>query len=179
LCLSIETPIPKFASKTLPSRREATDLSRFYFDNIYIQLPFFLETSFWTSVEAVYQDNGRFAKPFDHWIVRIVLATSLASPSQRMIADPQRSLRLIAAALDYAEEVLRPGSVLGIQAVMLLAQYALINPEYFRPHYLVGLAARVMVDLGLHQDPSRESRTDEDQLERRRRVFWGVYSLDR
>jgi hypothetical protein len=180
LTVSTETSIPEFTSKTLPPRYEATKLIRYYFDNIYTQLPFFPETSFWTSMEAVYQDNGRFAKPFDHWILRMVLATSLASQSpQRMSDNGQRSLNLIASALDYAEEVLRPGSVLGIQAVLLLAQYALVNPDYFRPRYLVALAARVMVDLGLHEDPSPESHTDHDRLDQRRRVFWCIYSLDR
>ena len=61
----VELPPPPPSSDSLPARHEAMPLLQHYFDNIFIQLPFFVETSFWTSVDAVYQSQGRFAKPFD------------------------------------------------------------------------------------------------------------------
>lgn len=173
-------PLPRFSSKALPPRYEATTLIQHYFDNIFVQLPFFTETAFWTSVDAVYQDAGRFAKPFDHWSLRMVLAIASASMShQRLNNNSQRAMSLVSAALDYAEDVLRPGSMLGIQAVLLLAQYSLVDPEHFRQRFLVGMTARLMVDLGLHQDPPVEVFPDQDRLDQRRRLFYCIYSLDR
>jgi hypothetical protein len=180
LTSSIAQPLPHFSSKALPPRYEATNLIQHYFDHIFTQLPFFSETSLWTAVDAVYQDGGRFAKPTDHWMLRMVLAIASASLSHRRLDDSfQRAMSLVAAALDYAEDVLRPGSMAGIQAILLFAQYSLLDPEHFRLRFLVGFAARVMVDLGLHQDPPAEVFSDKSRLEQRRRLFYSIYSLDR
>lgn len=165
----------------LPPRHEATPLLQFYFDNIFTQLPFFLETNFWTSVDSVYEPGGgRFAKPFDHFIVRMVLAIASATVSYQNDDKSQRqSLALVIGALDYAEDVLQPGSIIGIQGILLLALYSLVNPMRFRTWYLVSMAVRVVVDLGLHQDPPEEVISSTGRLNIRRRVFHCVYWLDR
>ena len=155
-------------------------LIQYYFDNVYILFPFFVEVSFWTSVDAVYQDSGRFANSFDHWMVRMVLAISAAAASQRSInSNNQIAQRLVSGALEYSEDVLHPGSIAGLQAILLLLQYSLVDPEHFRSWYLVGTAARVLVDLGLHQEPPPEVCKDSTLMDLRRRVFYCVHSLDR
>ncbi|KAJ5679518.1 hypothetical protein N7462_007762 [Penicillium macrosclerotiorum] len=182
LLLAIATvgyPSPP-STHTLPPRHEATPLLQYYFDNVFVQLPFFVETSFWTSVDAVYQFNGRFAKPFDHWMVRMVLAIASASVSyQNNDKSHQKALVLVSEARTYAEDVLRPGSLTCIQAILLLAQYALVDPGHFRSWYLVGMAVRVAIDLGLHQDPPTEVLSNPDRLDLRRRIFHCLYCLDR
>ena len=180
LTLSSREPLPQYPSTTLPPRYEATYLFQHYFDCIFPQLPFFIETSFWTSVDAVYQDDGRFAKAFDHWIVRMVLAISSSSlPPRRSNSSPLHAMSWVSAALYHIEDVLRPGTITSIQAILLLAQYSLVDPEHFRVWYLVGLAAKAMVDLGLHQDPPVELYLNDDRLNLRRRVFHCLYALDR
>jgi hypothetical protein len=182
LLLSVATvgdPPPR-TPNALPARHEATPLLQHYFDYIFVQLPFFVETNFWTSVDAVYQSGGRFAKPFDHWMLRMVLAVASASVSYKNNdKSHQRALALVSEALTYAEDVLRPGSITCIQAILLLAQYALVDPGHFRSWHLVGMAVRVAVDLGLHQDPPAEVLSNADRLDMRRRVFHCLYSLDR
>ena len=176
--MSTAQPLPQSGSNALLARHEAAPLIQYYFDNVYILQPFFVETSFWTSVDAVYQDGGRFAKSFDHWILRMVLAIAAAAASQRRSnSNNQVALRQVSAALEYAEDVLYPGSIVGIQAILLLLQYSLVDPEHFRSWYLIAIAARVMVDLGLHQEPP--PGVDKLRLDLRRRVFYCIYSLDR
>jgi hypothetical protein len=180
LSVALADSPPPSSSYSLPARHEATPLLQHYFDNVFVQLPFFVETSFWTSVDAVYQSGGRFAKPFDHWMLRMVLAIASASVSYHYNdKSQQRAWALVTDALTYAEEVLRPGSIAGIQAILLLAQYSLVDPARFRTWYLVGMAVKVAVDLGLHQDPPTEVATDADRLDIRRRVFHCIYCLDR
>ncbi|KAA8644583.1 fungal specific transcription factor domain-containing protein [Aspergillus tanneri] len=180
LSLSVAEPIPKRSAKALPARHEITTLLQHYFDTFFTQLPFFVETSFWTSVDMVYQANGRFAKPFDHWFLRMILATTYASISYQFgDQNHQYALSFASSALDYAEDVLQPGSIAGIQAIMLLAQYSLVDPKHFRSWYLVGMAARALVDLGLHQDPPSDVPSTDEQLDLRRRVCHSVYCLDR
>ncbi|KAJ6162999.1 hypothetical protein N7497_002978 [Penicillium chrysogenum] len=154
LSVALADSSPPPSPYSLPARHEATPLLQHYFDNVFVQLPFFVETSFWTSVDAVYQSGGRFAKPFDHWMLRMVLAIASASVSYHYNdRSHQRAWALVSDALTYAEEVLRPGSISGIQAILLLAQYSLVDPIRFRSWYLVGMAVKVAIDLGLHQDP--------------------------
>lgn len=180
LTLSTIKPLPEIAPQPLPSRQEATRLIQYYFDNILIQLPLFSETTLWTSVEAVYQDGGRFAKPIDQWVVYMVLAIASASLwHQQPSVNEQLALSMVSAAMPLAGEVLQPGSSLGIQAILLLAQYSLYNPEHYRPRFLVFFASRVMIDLGLHQDPPAEVVVDRERLEQRRRLFYALYTLDR
>ncbi|KAF4768761.1 hypothetical protein HAV15_002815 [Penicillium sp. str.  len=180
LSVALADARPPSSPYPLPARHEATPLLQYYFDNVFVQLPFFVETSFWTSVDAVYQSGGRFAKPFDHWMLRMVLAIASASVSyHNNDKSHQRAWALVSDALTYAEEVLRPGSISGIQAILLLAQYSLVDPVRFRSWYLVGMAVKVAIDLGLHQDPPTEVLTNPDRLDIRRRVFHCIYCLDR
>ncbi|KAH8697460.1 putative C6 transcription factor [Talaromyces proteolyticus] len=180
LTTSTVEPLPQFSNASLLPRYEATQLMQHYFNTIYIQLPFFSEITFWTSMEAVYQNEGRFAKPIDQWMVRMVLAIASASlwPQQHG-NDPQFALSMVSTALEFSAEVLRPGSMLGIQAILFLTQYSLFDPTHFRPRFLVSFAARVMVDLGLHQDPPIEVLSDKARLDQRRRLFYSLYSIDR
>ncbi|KAJ5779540.1 hypothetical protein N7457_007260 [Penicillium paradoxum] len=180
LSVALADSSPPSPSYSLPARHEATPLLQYYFDNVFVQLPFFVETSFWTSVDAVYQSGGRFAKPFDHWMLRMVLAIASASVSyHNNDKSHQRAWALVSEALTYAEEVLRPGSIAGIQAILFLAQYSLVDPARFRCWHLVGMAVKVAIDLGLHQDPPAEVTTNADRLDIRRRVFHCIYCLDR
>ncbi|KAE8349784.1 fungal-specific transcription factor domain-containing protein [Aspergillus coremiiformis] len=180
LSLSLADPTIELSSQPLPARHEITALLQHFFENLFTQMPFFSETNFWTSVDTVYQSGGRFAKPSDHWFLRLVLAIASASIShQTGDSNHQRALSFISGALPFAEDVLRPGSIVGIQAILLLAQYSLLDPKHFRTWYLIGMAVRALVDLGLHQDPPSEVLPTDEQLDMRRRVFHCVYCLDR
>ncbi|KAL4811183.1 fungal-specific transcription factor domain-containing protein [Aspergillus unguis] len=181
LSVSHGEQLPRLSPRPLPPRSEITPLIQHYFDTFFIQLPFFYETSFWASVDSVYQNGAHFAKPFDNWIMRMVLATAYCSMScASMDNNHRKALCLVQDALQYAEDVLRPGNLVGIQAILLLAQYSIVDPSHFRTWYLVGMAARVLVDLGLHQDHHAEAvPSSPEHQDLRRRVFHCVYSLDR
>jgi len=180
MTISTIKSLPPLSNRSLPPRYEAIKLIQHYFDNIYIQLPFFAETSFWTSFDTVYQCEGRFAKPFDHWMVRMVLAISHASLwPHSSDGSYQFAFSMVSSALEYSDVVLHPGAMRGIQAILLLTLYSLFDPVHFRPRFLISFASRVMVDLGLHQDPPTEVLSDKAILEQRRRLFYCLYSLDR
>jgi len=85
----------------------------------------------------------------------------------------------VCTALEVADSVLHPGSIWSIQAMLLLVQFSMLDPAHFDSWTLIGAASRAMVDLGLHQDPSKSSKTAKKKLELRRRVYHIVYCLDR
>jgi hypothetical protein len=180
LSVSMVTDLPTPASNPLPPRYIATSLIQSYLDNIFVLMPFFSETDLMSAVSVVYQDSGRYAKASDHWFVRMVLAISSGAASQTKGDDnDQAALRHGSAAIAHVESVLHPGSISGIQALLLLVQYSMVEPEYFRSWHLIGMASRVMVDLGLHVEPSLETKMSKEAIDMRRKVFYCVYTLDR
>lgn len=94
-----------------------------------------------------------------------------------------------ASAVLYLENFLSQskGGLEELQAVLLLAGYALLRPVSPGLWYIVGVAVRLAVDLGLHYEDSeaKESKKDGKEGKRqwsrelRRRLWWCVYSLDR
>lgn len=94
-----------------------------------------------------------------------------------------------ASAVVYLESFLSQskGGLEELQAVLLLAGYALLRPVSPGLWYIVGVAVRLAVDLGLHYEDSeaKESKKDGKEGRRqwsrelRRRLWWCVYSLDR
>jgi hypothetical protein len=180
LCVSTLKELPKFEPAPLPPRYTAMPLIQKYLDQIFVILPFFSETEFMTSMSSVYQESGRQATPFDHYCFLMVLAIAAAANS-KVKGDESNKMahRYVSAALECAEVVLHPGSRAGLQAMLFLLQYSLLDPEHFDSWYLTGMAARVVVDLGLHQELPPESKTSKGLLDMRRRLFYCVYAVDR
>ena len=172
--------MPKVANDVLPRRYEITPLIKHYLDNIHVLYPFLSESKLFQSIDAVYHENGRHALPIDRWTIRLVLATAIASLSRkRGDTEYQEAVRHAVAALKEIETVVHPGSIVGIQSILQLVLYAILDPRHFNSWYLIGLASRVMVDLGLHQVPPEEARLKQCELDMRLRVYDCVYALDR
>ena len=172
--------IPKFSVNEFPQRYAITHLVQHYLENIYVLYPFLSETKLFASLDALYQDGGRFAKSTDRWTVRLVISIAFASLSrQRGDAQYQEAVYHTAVALEGVETVLQPGSIVGIQAILLLVLYAMLDPHHFNSWYLIGVASRAMVDLGLHQDSTPPRQVPGPEFELRRRVYHSVYTLDR
>ena len=179
LSASKASDLPKYGSTPLPPRYATSGPIQHYLQNIYVLLPFLSETDLMASVSRVY-DQPKAATGFDKWCIRMVLAISAGASSQQCgDANHEIAMRHVGAALEHAGEVLHPGSITGVQAILLLVLYSLVDPEHFRSWYLIGMASRVMVDLGIHVEPSPELKIPKAMLELRRRVFYCVFALDR
>lgn len=179
LSASSKEALPMGLTKALPPRYAATPLIQHYLNNIFSLLPILDEASLYACVDAVYHTEDD-ATAFDHWIVRMVLAIScLAQSEQRGDTLYSDAVGHLNAALEHAEDVLHPGFISSIQALLLLVEYAMMDPHHFDSWTLIGAASRAMVDLGIHQDPSRSTSINRAKLEIRRRVYWCVYALDR
>lgn len=172
--------LPSGIAKELPPRYQATPLIQHWLNNVFLVLPIFEEASFYASVDAVYNAEVRQPTAFDYWSVRMVLALSAISLSQqRGDSHYFDAVGHVSAALEYAEDVLNPGFITTIQALVLLVEFAMMDPHHFDSWGLIGAASRAMVDIGMHQDPSKSHHSGKGRLELRRRVYWCVYALDR
>ncbi|ORY09591.1 fungal-specific transcription factor domain-domain-containing protein [Clohesyomyces aquaticus] len=179
LSASSKEALPTGLHKALPPRFAATPLIQHYLNNVFMLLPIFDEANLYACIDAVYHPENQ-ATAFDHWTVRMVLAIAcLAQSESRGDTLYSDAVGHVTAALEHAEEVLHPGFISSIQALVLLVEYAIMDPHHFDSWTLIGAASRAMVDLGIHQDPSRSKSIARSKLEIRRRVYWCVYALDR
>ena len=81
-------------------------------------------------------------------------------------------------ALQYISAARESHSVHNIEAMTLLVLYNLRSPSKSGIWYMIGLAMRTCVDLGLHREAYYSTvKPYEGQL--RRRLFWTVYFLER
>lgn len=169
--------LPKPTGLSLPPQFTITPLIQQYIDKVHILYPFISET---TVFAALAEHQGGHCSPVAHWIVRMVTAISLISNSRQR--GDQHYLDAVghaAEAFQSIESVVRPGSMQGIQSLLLLVIYAMLDPHHFNSWYLIGIASRATVDLGLHQDLLSDKRIPKSHLDLRRRVFHSVYALDR
>lgn len=180
MATSIREPLPGGSILRIPPRQEAMALVQHFIDHVFVVLPIFDEAAFYASVNAVLHQTHRRPTAFDVWCVRMVLAISNALHSKtRWDQEYSNGVSHLRGALEQAEQVLHPGSMQSIQAMLLLVLYSMLDPRHLDNWNLVGMTSRIMVDLGIHQDPSKFSPIPKAKLELRRRVFWCLYTLDR
>ena len=179
LSISCIEPMPSTFSSGLPAKTVAiASLNEFLntYSTVYLTIP---ESALFGSLGAVFQNDGRYARAFDWWTIHLVLAITLATKSRNQRSDLyKQAVRHVNNALEYAESVLKPGSISGIQATLLLAIYSLVDPSHFSSWFLVGTASRMMVDLGIYQN-AIISKVMLASPNNRQRICQCVYSLDR
>ncbi|KIW67633.1 hypothetical protein PV04_06870 [Phialophora macrospora] len=175
--------LPPLESRGLPPRYAITPIINQYLENIFVLYPFFSETDLMASLSRIYNDSAAVSStvtPLDVWYVRLILAIVHAASSQRKGDENDRTaLQHMSAARGLAGYVLHPGSIAGVQALLLLVQYSLVDPAHYDSWYLVGMAARLVVDLGLHCEPAPETKISKSALDLRRRIFHCTYAFDR
>lgn len=181
--ITLKASLPTFDHATaLPPRYTISRYINHYFENLHVMLPFFSETEFMSSLSRIYQEQTgvAVAAPFDMWCFHLVLAISAASLCQTTSDENyDMSTYHISRAMSIDEHVIHPGSISGIQALLLLVQYSLVDPERFDGWYIIGMASRLLVDLGLHCELAPEIKASKQLQDLRRRVFYCTYALDR
>ncbi|MCJ1396389.1 hypothetical protein MMC18_009279 [Xylographa bjoerkii] len=171
--------MPRFSSNALPSRELGRELVQQCLKETFSLYPVLTDTAIFGSLDAVYQQRG-YSTVSHCWDVRLSFAIALLSRSRSKGDHLYRdAVRHASSALEVAEAVILPGSIASLQAIILLVLYSMLDPSHFNSWYLIGVASRVMADLGLHQEPAEELRVKESHLMLRRRIFSCVYTLDR
>lgn len=81
-------------------------------------------------------------------------------------------------ALQHIHAARESRTMQNIEAMTLLVIYHLRSESSHGIWYMIGLAMRTAVDLGLHRR-DHEKKLDSPSIQRRRKLFWTVYSLER
>lgn len=82
------------------------------------------------------------------------------------------------AALQHISAARESRTTQNIEAMTLLVIYHLRSPSSGGLWYMIGLAMRTCIDLGLHRRP-KHGDDDIVAAQRQRRLFWSVYALER
>ena len=180
LSTSSADEMPRFARNAFPSQNATRELIQHCQKHVYALYPVLTDTALYGSLQAFYLQRDSDSLAIHRWNIRLTLAIALISQAKsKTDTNYHEAVRHVSGALEDVEKVIQPGSIAGVQAVLLLVLYSMYDPSHFKSWYLIGVASRIMVDLGLHQEPPEELRIKESQQELRRRIFYCVYSLDR
>ncbi|KAK9774788.1 putative Zn(2)-C6 fungal-type domain-containing protein [Seiridium cardinale] len=202
---------PTINPAQFPDRDLALHLVNIYFEHANPQIPVLHRVEFMQMFELAFADEGRIRGPRELYMLNMVFAigkgifqtaSSKNSEGPRMPREAQPE-EYHASAIVHLEACLSSsgGGLDELQAVLLLANFALLRPVPPGLWYIVGVAVRLAVDLGLYLEDGKElpnipdaDPTVDPQLQDahtrhrgrreyvrdlRRRLWWCTYSLDR
>ncbi|KAI5463331.1 fungal-specific transcription factor domain-containing protein [Mariannaea sp. PMI_226] len=209
---------PTIRPATFPDKEVGLRLVRLYFEHSNPQIPILHRGEFMQTFERVYatQDPARGAREL--YLLNMVFAIGCGV----IVGEPVKTEssgdsgigrnqcapeEYHASAIVHLEACLSNsgGGLEVLQAVLLLANFALLRPVPPGLWYIIGVAVRLAVDLGLHYEDDRDidaSMPDSNEGEgvdesgskengaqsrgrrmwirdMRRRLWWCTYSLDR
>ncbi|KAL2267801.1 hypothetical protein VTJ83DRAFT_5078 [Remersonia thermophila] len=180
LAASTNEPVPEPRTTALPAEPTARALVQHYETNILPLYPVFPAATLHALASDLYQDHPRPVRSSESWLFWMVLAIASAAQSRtRQDEHYANAVEFVGRALPHADRALKPGYVTQIQSLLLLTQYAMLDPAHFDSWHPIGFACRAVVDQGLHQDPPHAQEVDLETLDTRRRTFYCVYALDR
>ncbi|KAF2177073.1 hypothetical protein K469DRAFT_604823 [Zopfia rhizophila CBS 207.26] len=184
----------KDCSQELPPELLARKLVKAYLDHDHICYPFLSPSFILNAVDQVYVDASFYtSNSFEAFVFDMVLAIATANVYKfdwQMLPSAESHQ---ARAMSAITDVLRCGGLQSLQAILLLCQYrtgSSIQDTSASMWHLVGIAARMSFELGLHREaaypcnpPHSEDNADSARIfkdqEIRRRCFWCVAAMDR
>ncbi|KAK3688502.1 fungal-specific transcription factor domain-containing protein [Podospora appendiculata] len=207
---------PTIHPAVFPSRALGQKLVSLYFEHANPQIPVLHKGEFMEMFEQAYAEEGRVRGPRELYVLNMVFAIGggiiLGDSAKTETDHPPSSSGGLAAgskqsqpeeyhasAIVHLEACLGSGGGLEeLQAVLLLANFALLRPVPPGLWYIIGVAVRLAVDLGLHYEDGkdidaglvdtasqqgasqgRERGRREYVRDLRRRLWWCTYSFDR
>lgn len=208
---------PTIHPAPFPDEEVGTALMNLYFEHANPQIPILHKVEFTRMFEQAYDKVNPQRGPKELYMLNMVFAigsgiimgamsksenhNSAAKPGEgRMSSSQAQPEEYHASAIVHLEACLNNsgGGLEELQAVLLLANFALLRPVPPGLWYIVGVAVRLAVDLGLHyedgkdvdsglkEDSGPQSETQLRERGRRefirdlrRRLWWSTYSFDR
>ena len=218
---------PTIKPAPFPERELGSRLAELYFEHANPQIPVLHRGEFMSLFERVYATDTKKRTSRELYMLNIVFAIGsgiimdsagtdhpddsrddAGPPStkrQRLANHQHQPEEYHASAIVHLESFLGSspaaegvgGGLEELQAVLLLAGLALLRPVAPGLWYIIGVAVRLSIDLGLHfedVDPQLDSQTTRSETEQsdssglgrkqwtrdlRRRLWWCVFNLDR
>lgn len=116
--------------------------------------------------------------PYEIYVLSLIMAIALSTAARTKQAHANSiATGLFKSAMSYAPAVLS-NDLGGLQGLLLLVQYAFLNPAYINLWLLTGMSSQACIDLGLHQEFPDDARISFLERDMRRRVFWCAWEME-
>ncbi|KAE8410656.1 major facilitator superfamily domain-containing protein [Aspergillus pseudocaelatus] len=167
-----------------PNDEMGSRIMNAYLTRLHTRYPFLDRRELWRLHEARWQlakkKREELSKAekfgiFQLYIVYAIGATFLQLSERYSYIPPER---FYMTALQQASAMCEARSIENIKAMTLLVVYHLRSASSQGVWYMIGLAMRTAIDLGLHRK-ANEVNLDPFTAQLRRRLFWTVYYLER
>ena len=177
---------------TLPPERLARSLLSAYLSHDHLCYPFILPRSLTAAIDAIYADDSFYAShPVEAFSTDMVLAIGTAQVYKfdwQVLPDAETHYDR---AISRLPTVLDRGGICALQAILFICQYRMLSATYDTSAslwHLIGMAARIAFELGLHNESIYASPKDvsspniaesKELSEIKKRCFWCVFAMDR
>lgn len=191
----VSTIHPPRRDHEVPPEALASRLLKSYFEHDAIAFPYLSPTAVLQIKQRFYQDDAYYssrATSYETFVFNMVLAIATASVYKydwQMLPSAESHH---ARAMQELDHVLSHGGLESLQAILLLCQYrqgSSIKDNSASMWHLVGIAARICLELGLHRESAYPLKWSGDfdqaaseryhQQEVSRRAFWCLIAMDR
>lgn len=149
-----------------------TEYLKSYLDHIHCLLPMFEERWIRSSMDLICDGNLLMRRSP---ILLLILALGAILPSRRDILSSHYAFSYIRAAMSHIPSILCTDDIEAMQSILLLTIISLYDPIGGSTWQLAGLAMRVGIVAGLHEEVSTSLNTNDLA----RNTFWVSYILDR
>lgn len=118
------------------------------------------------------------ATPYDIFTLHLIMAISLSTAARSKLARANAiASGLFEQAMQQISHVLS-NDLRGLQALVLVTQYAFLNPGVANFWLLTGFISQACIDLGLHRELPEEAPISHLERDLRRRVFWCAWEME-
>ncbi|KAH7127830.1 fungal-specific transcription factor domain-containing protein [Dactylonectria estremocensis] len=165
---------------SLPDDDKVNRLVDFYFAHSHTLYPILQRTEFNSALHFVRSNpEAPLAQSplclFRIWMVLAIGSTAYCSVT---LGEESESMLYYDKALTYFEAALEYGDMAALEVITLQVSYSFFNQLGPNTWFLVGLAARIALGMGLHTSKTYEGLSH-DVIQRRKRVFFSIYMMDR
>lgn len=171
----------------MPAQESASKLICAYFEHSDFFSPILHREQLQSAVDMMYQDLAMFKRPHprDEFRVCMVFAIAIRLLNR---ADPSLPLSKSnayfstgARLLVTNQEILGGETLHHLEALLLIIQYQSFESNLRGVWHFIGLATRLAVHLGLHNERHQSTIRclSSDELVTRNRLFWATYTFER
>lgn len=168
----------------LPDAYRAADLAEFYWRHSHTLYPFIQKELFTEKLGYMLdpRSDSEWAgiESDPAWLFQLFMVLAIGSTSMASItvSNEDEAVACWQKAMTYLPIILSQGSRIALESIMLLVSYSFFNRMGPDTWYLVGIASRLALGMGLHSEKSLDGLTHQGK-EHTKRVFWSLYMMDR
>ncbi|KAL4819550.1 fungal-specific transcription factor domain-containing protein [Aspergillus spinulosporus] len=152
----------------------------FYFAHSHTLYPIIQQGSFVETLWTAYKDPFKALILSPMWQFRIWMVLAIGSTTYCSVSlmDETESIQLFNKAMSYFDAAMGCGELAALEVLMLQVSYSFFNSAGPNTWFLVGVAARTAIGMGLHTREVYENLAP-DAADYQKRLFFSLYMMDR